>query len=62
MALNTPGAGGTSTVAISSERAISAAKSGPLPPKATRTKSRASRPRSIVTARTARAIRAQPTR
>ena len=47
---------------IPSERAISAAKSGPLPPNATSAKSRGSRPRSTVTARTARAIRAQPSR
>ena len=42
--------------------AISAANSGPLPPNATIANSRGSRPRSIVTARTARAIRAQPSR
>jgi hypothetical protein len=43
---------GTSTVAISSERAISAAKSGPLPPKAISVNSCGSRPRSMDTART----------
>src|SRR5262249_1380955 len=48
MALQTPGAGGTSTAPIWSERAISAANSGPLPPKATSVNSCGSRPRSIV--------------
>ena len=62
-ALNTPGAGGTMTVADArGPAAISAANSGPLPPNATIANSRGSRPRSTVTARTARAIRAQPSR
>jgi hypothetical protein len=49
----TPGDGGTITVPISISRAIAAAKSGPLPPKAKSAKSRGSRPRSIDTARIA---------
>ena len=49
-----PGAGGTTTRRISSARAMAAAKSGPLPPKANSANSRGSRPRSLETARIAR--------
>ena len=52
------GAGGISTSLISRARAISTAAIGPLPPNATRAKSRGSRPRYVVTALTAQIGRA----
>ncbi len=60
-AVNTPGETGTSTRRMSSARATSPACTGPLPPKATRVKSRGSRPRSMVTDRIARAMLALAT-
>ena len=48
-----PGAGGTTTVRTPRERAISAACTGPLPPKAMSEKSRGSRPLYVETARMA---------
>ena len=52
-----PDSGGTTTFGMPSWRARSGACTPPLPPKAISAKSRGSRPRSTVTARTARAIR-----
>ena len=49
--------GGTITVSMRSSAARVSACSGPLPPKATSVWSRASRPRSVETARIARVIR-----
>ena len=48
-ALNSPGAGGTSTVPIPSERATPQACRGPAPPKAMRMNPAGSRPRSTDT-------------
>ena len=60
-AVKTPGATGTSTRRMSRAAATSHACAGPLPPKATSVKSRGSRPRSMVTARIARAMLALAT-
>ena len=53
-ALNTPASGGTTTRPMPRSRATSGAWMAPLPPMATRVRSRGSRPRSTVTARMAR--------
>ena len=61
-AVKTPGSTGTMIRPMSSDRASSAAWTGPLPPKATRVKRRGSWPRSMVTERIARAMLVLTTR